>query len=121
MNTRANTDMTSPPIPSTNLSSNRERLLQEINAVATETAALMKHASDAAGEQGDALRAGVEDRFHALQERFHALQSQVTRQTRQAAQVTDQYVHAHPWQSVGATAAVSLVAGVLIGVWIRRS
>jgi ElaB/YqjD/DUF883 family membrane-anchored ribosome-binding protein len=32
-----------------------------------------------------------------------------------AARVTDHYVHEHPWQVVGAAAAVGLALGVLIG------
>ncbi|MDX2220941.1 MAG: DUF883 family protein [Burkholderiales bacterium] len=100
---------------------NKELLLQEINAVTAETAALMKHATDAAGEQTAILREGLEQRYHALQDRFHALQTQMARQAREAARATDQYVHAHPWQSVGVAAAGGLVAGVVIGALIRRS
>ncbi len=98
----------------------RDHLLQEINAVATETAALMKHASDTAGEQTDLARANLEARFHDLQDRFHAVRETMGKQTRQAAQATDQYVHTHPWQAVGTVAAVSLVVGTILGAWMRR-
>jgi len=35
--------------------------------------------------------------------------------TRAAAKATDEYVHVHPWQAIGAGAAVGLLVGLLIG------
>lgn len=120
MNTRA-----TPPVNSTDTAgssqTNKEMLLQEINAVTAETAALMKHAGDVAGAQGDVLRESLENRYHALQDRFHVLQTRMSQQAREAARATDQYVHAHPWQSVGVAVAGGLVAGIAIGAWLRRS
>ena len=112
MNSRVSTASNTP--------ATREHLLQEINAVAAETAALMKHAGETAGEQTDAVRASLEARFHDLQDRFHAVREVMGKQTRQAVQATDQYVHAHPWQSVGTVAAASLVLGTILGAWISR-
>lgn len=131
MNTRTNTpdiNASNPtanggsnPGAGANVASNKELLLQEINAVTAETAALLKHAGSVAGEQGDVLRESLENRYHVLQDRYLALQTRVAEQAREAARVTDQYVHAHPWQSVGVAAAGGLLAGVFIGAWIRRS
>jgi ElaB/YqjD/DUF883 family membrane-anchored ribosome-binding protein len=103
-----------------NSSSNKEYLLQELNAVAAETSALMKHAADTAGDQGEVLLESLETRFHELQARFHDARERVSRQTRELARATDQYVHAHPWQAVGAVAATGLITGLLIGTWMRR-
>ncbi|HJX57849.1 MAG TPA: hypothetical protein VJ325_03945 [Thiobacillus sp.] len=35
--------------------------------------------------------------------------------TRATARATDEYVHTHPWQSMGAAVGVGLVIGLLIG------
>jgi ElaB/YqjD/DUF883 family membrane-anchored ribosome-binding protein len=43
-------------------------------------------------------------------------QTYMTDNYRQAADVTDQYVHANPWRAVGIAAA----AGVLLGLLLRR-
>lgn len=121
MNTRVNT----PPNPGNTAGNgnptNKELLLKEINAVTAETAELVRHAADVAGEQGSLLREDLENRYRALQDRFHALQTRMTQQARDAARATDQYVHAHPWQSVGVAVTGGLVAGLVIGAWMRRS
>jgi ElaB/YqjD/DUF883 family membrane-anchored ribosome-binding protein len=35
--------------------------------------------------------------------------------TKQAARVTDEYVHENPWKAVGIAAGVGLIVGLLIG------
>jgi ElaB/YqjD/DUF883 family membrane-anchored ribosome-binding protein len=42
-------------------------------------------------------------------------QAALLAKSKAAAKATDEYVHTHPWQSIGAAAGVGLVIGLLIG------
>jgi ElaB/YqjD/DUF883 family membrane-anchored ribosome-binding protein len=41
-------------------------------------------------------------------------ESAVADKTRQMANVTDEYVHEHPWKAVGVAAGIGLIIGLLI-------
>ncbi len=57
---------------------------------------------------------GCSDCPHAAKVRLSALASGAYERTRHAAEATDHYVHANPWQSVGIGAAAGMLVGFLI-------
>ena len=56
------------------------------------------------------IEEGVRQGKYTLQE----LQSAVMDKTKEAARATDEYVHDHPWTTVGVAAGVGLVIGLLL-------
>lgn len=79
---------------------NAEAMLREAATSGTEKAAELR---DRALEQLRDLRETLEDAGSAMVER-----------SKEAARVTDDYVHAHPWQAVGIGAAIGVLVGMLI-------
>jgi ElaB/YqjD/DUF883 family membrane-anchored ribosome-binding protein len=96
----------------------RQKLVEEFGAVLTEAEALLKAAATETGEKARDLRSQVESKLLSAKLRLQELEGQAVEGARVAANATDNYVHAHPWQAIGIAAAVGLVAGLLIN---RRS
>jgi ElaB/YqjD/DUF883 family membrane-anchored ribosome-binding protein len=92
----------------------QDKLEHDMRNVVSEVEDLLR----SVGAQGSAVTQEAQDRVaHALegvQQRLRSLDAQVRAGTRQAAEATDDYVHARPWQSMAVAAAVGLLAGVLI-------
>ena len=69
---------------------------------------------DATVDQFESARERVQHAFERGKEQWMEAQDQAVKQCREAAQQTDKYVRANPWQAVGIAAAIGLVAGLLI-------
>jgi len=61
------------------------------------------------------VRAKTEKSLKAAKAGIADAQSVVIAKTKEAAKVTDEYVHENPWRSIGFAASVGLVVGLLIG------
>ena len=61
------------------------------------------------------LRARAKENLAMAREKLADVREASRARARQAAAVTDQYVHDNPWSSIGAAAAVGLLIGVLLG------
>ena len=97
------------------------QLIEQFNAVVTETEHLLKSVATAGGEKVGALRAGAEQSLANAKERLRELQHAATDQVDAASKSTDAYVHAHPWQSIGmATGLVAVAAGVVLSLLLNR-
>jgi ElaB/YqjD/DUF883 family membrane-anchored ribosome-binding protein len=95
----------------------RERLLDEFDAVVTETEELLKSMSGAGGdatELSSAMRARLEQNLRDAKERLQRLEEYLVRQTRIAARAADDYVHENPWRAVGIAAGIGFLLGLLI-------
>jgi ElaB/YqjD/DUF883 family membrane-anchored ribosome-binding protein len=86
-----------------------ERLLGEFETM------VGKAANDGAGKLHDAT-ARLSSALDSARERVGAYNTQVRDSARQAARVTDDYVHEQPWQAIAAAVIVGLVAGI----WLAR-
>ena len=98
----------------------REKLLQDFNEVVSDTEQLLKSVASAGGEKTQALRANVEQSLKAANDRLHQLEETAVARTRAAAKATDQYVHGHPWESIGLAAAIAGVIGIVVGLLLNR-
>ena len=90
------------------LSTDFAKVMDDIDALVSATA------TQAEGE-ATALRARIRDRLGEATEALTSAQRAAVARARDAAKATDSYAHEHPWQLVGAAAAVGLALGVLIG------
>lgn len=98
----------------------KEKLFDEFNTVISETEQLLKSVATASGDKAGALRADVERRLTAAGARLEEIRLQALGQAKQAAQATDDYVQANPWQSIGIAAALAGATGLVAGLLIAR-
>lgn len=94
----------------------REKILEELRLVVATAEDLLQATANQAGEGAAIARARIQESLKVVKGRLHTAETAVVERTRQAAKVTDQYVHANPWQSIG----ISACAGVIIGMLIKR-
>ena len=96
---------------------NRQKLLDEFDAVVTETEQLLKSIGGAGGKGGDlpgAMRDKLEQNLRDAKERLLELEQALVKHGRAAARATDDYVHENPWRAVGIAAGVGFLLGILL-------
>ncbi len=101
-----------------NTENTHERLVDDLSAVLGEAEEMLKTAATETGEKARDLRSQVETKLLRAKLRLQELESDAVDRAKAAARATDDYVHDHPWQSIGVAAAVGLVVGLLMN---RRS
>jgi ElaB/YqjD/DUF883 family membrane-anchored ribosome-binding protein len=77
---------------------------------------LLREAAETSGDKAAELRENALQSLRRTREALYETQDAVLRKGREAARVTDDYVHDNPWQSV----AVAGVTGLLVGMLISR-
>ena len=92
----------------------KEKLMQDLHLVMTDAEELLRATASHTGEKVSAARERIQESLSATKERLVAAQKQVTEKARQAAKVTDEYVHENPWNAVGMGAGAGLIIGMLI-------
>jgi ElaB/YqjD/DUF883 family membrane-anchored ribosome-binding protein len=98
----------------------KEKLFEDFNAVVAETEQLLNSLAGAGADKAGAMRASVEQGLAAAGERLAQIRAASIAQAQASAHATDEYVHTHPWQSIGVTAAVAALAGLAAGLMIAR-
>lgn len=91
----------------------KDKLVTDFRAVIGDTEELLRATASQTGERVSAARERVEERLRAAREELAELQASAAQRAKQAAHATDEYVHEHPWQSVGVAAAVGFLLGML--------
>lgn len=97
------------------MSSSKEKLAADFRMVMDDIDALMKATTDRAEGDIQTLRSRIRDRLDSAKDRAASVQEEAVVRAKEAARVTDDFVHDHPWEIVGAAAALGLAIGVLIG------
>jgi ElaB/YqjD/DUF883 family membrane-anchored ribosome-binding protein len=92
----------------------RDNLIDEFSGMLGEAEDMLKRAADETGEKARDLRSQVETKLLHAKLRLQELQGQAMDQAKEAARSTDDYVHDHPWTSIGVAAAIGFVAGLLL-------
>ena len=93
----------------------KEKLSADFRHVMEDIDALMSATTNKAEGEATALRARIRDRLDTAKERLVDAQHEAVERAKRAAGATDSYVHSHPWQALGAAAAVGVAIGILIG------
>ena len=94
----------------------KEKLAEDLKVVLHDADILLRETAGQVGEKAREARERLERGMKTAKKRLTDLQEQSVEQAKVAAKATDEFVHDHPWQSVGAAFAV----GALIGVIISR-
>jgi ElaB/YqjD/DUF883 family membrane-anchored ribosome-binding protein len=97
-----------------NIASSKDKLMEDLQMVVADAEALMLATANQAGEGAVAARARIQKSLQVVKERMNDAQDAVVERTKEAAKVTDEYVHDNPWKAIGITAALGLIAGMLI-------
>ena len=92
----------------------KEKLLQDLRVVVADAEELLRATAGQAGEKVSAARERIQENLAAAKQRLAVAQDAVVARTKEAAKVTDEYVHENPWKAVGIAAGVGLVIGMLI-------
>jgi len=94
--------------------SRRDSIVEDFSALLADAEDLLKSASAESGEKAQALRQQVEARLLSARQRLQELEGDAIDRAKAASQATDDYVHDHPWQTVGIVAAAAFLAGLLL-------
>ncbi len=92
----------------------RENLMADLRTVAADAEELLRATTSQAGEEVAAARARIQESLKVIKERVMAGEKILIERGKQAAKITDQYVHESPWKAVGISAGVGLLVGILI-------
>src|SRR6478609_8618252 len=91
-----------------------DKLATDLRRIIVDAEELLRATANQAGEKVAAARARVQDSLDSAKLKLELLGEEAADQARAAVRATDDYVHDHPWQSVGIAAMVGLVLGMMI-------
>ena len=97
-----------------NIATSKDKLMDDLQMVVADAEALMQATASQAGEGAVAARARIQKSLQVVKERMVNAEDAVIERTKEAAKATDEYVHDNPWKAIGITAALGLIAGMLI-------
>ena len=92
----------------------KDKLITDMKVVLTDVEDLLNAAKAATGETAAALREKAAGRLKLATEKLTDLQEAALLKGKEAAKVTDDYVHDHPWTAVGIAAATGFLVGLLV-------
>lgn len=126
MSTTPNTDLsgleTSGSTPNIDKEAHRRNLRDAQNALSAEfqtlirdTESLLKQTSDVAGQQVQELRSKIDGNLGRARELLKETEHSLEQQGRLAVEKTEEFVHQHPWQTLGIAAGVGFLLGLLAG------
>ena len=97
-----------------NMEVSKEKLMEDLRLVVSDAEELLRATASQAGEGAAAVRARIQENLQTVKESLIDAETAVIERTRQAAKVTDQYVHDNPWKAIGIAAGVGALVGMLI-------
>lgn len=92
----------------------RDKLMADLRVVIRDAEDLLANTGQQAGEGFKAAKEKIESSLKVAKDGLSSAQDVVVAKTKEAAQTTDEYVKAHPWQAVGTAAALGVILGFLI-------
>lgn len=92
---------------------NNEKLISDIKAVVADAEAILSATAGQTGEKVAELRASLMARLGEAKNRLISAEEVVVEKARHAAQVTDEYVHDNPWQSIVIAGGIGFIIGFL--------
>jgi ElaB/YqjD/DUF883 family membrane-anchored ribosome-binding protein len=96
------------------LTAPKDKLMDDLRLVVSDAEALLHATASQAGEGAAAARARIQKSLQVVKERLVDAEEAVIERTKEAAKVTDEYVHDNPWKAIGITAALGMIVGMLI-------
>lgn len=94
---------------------NKEKFVADMKVLVADSEELLRATAAQAGEKAVAARERIQATLVATKAKLIEAERALIDKTKQAARVTDDYVHDNPWQAVGIAAGVGFLLGLLIG------
>ena len=95
---------------------NEEQFIENVKASLDDAEKLLREAAQATGDKAAELRESAMKSLRRTREALYDTQDALLYKGRQAAKVTDEYVHDNPWQAM----AVAGLTGLLVGMLVCR-
>ena len=92
----------------------RDKLISDFKVVVQDAEELLKATASTVGEKSAVLRQRIEENLKEAKGKLAQAEAIVIDKTKAAAEATDTYVRANPWQAVGIAAGVGFLVGVLV-------
>jgi len=92
----------------------KDKLVADLKVLIGDTEELLKATAGQAGEKISIARERIQASLAIYKDKLIDAEQAVMERTKEAARATDEYVHEHPWQAVGAAAGVGFLLGMLI-------
>lgn len=93
----------------------KDQLVSNLRRVVSDAEDLLAATAGQTDSKITELRARAKENLSMAREKLADADAVVRARARQAAAVTDAYVHDNPWSSIGAAAALGILIGVLLG------
>ena len=93
----------------------KDQLVSNLRRVVSDAEDLLAATAGQTDSKITELRARAKENLSMAREKLADAGAVVRARARQAAAVTDEYVHDNPWSSIGAAAALGILIGVLLG------
>jgi ElaB/YqjD/DUF883 family membrane-anchored ribosome-binding protein len=93
----------------------RAKLVADFRSVIQDTEELLRATANQSSEGLGAVRDRVAERLERAKEELAEFGEDALARGKAAARTADEYVRAHPWESIGVAAAVGLLVGLLTG------
>ena len=93
----------------------KEKLVADLKLVIADADELLRATASQAGEKVGELRIRMQENLSSARLKLADAEAALKEKSREVARVTDDYVHDHPWKSIGVAAGVGLLVGLLIG------
>lgn len=93
----------------------KEKLVADLKVVISDAEELLRVTANQAGEKVGELRVRMQENLTAARHKLADAEAALKEKSREVARATDDYVHEHPWKSIGVAAGVGLLVGLLIG------
>lgn len=90
--------------------------MTDIKSVLLDTEEILKQAANATGERANELRAKALSQLTLAKDKAAEVQGTIIERGKQVTYATDNYVHRHPWWSIG----IAVCIGVSLGLLINR-
>jgi len=92
----------------------KDKIVHDFKTVYADVEELLRATASQTGEKIGVIRERLQEHMHKAKDRLADTKEVVIDKTKQAAKVTDEYVHDNPWHAVGIAACAGLVIGMLI-------
>ena len=92
----------------------RDQLMNDLKSVISDAETWLRSGTSLTGDDLKAAKEKFERTLIGAKDDLMRYQEAVVEKTREAAKVTDEYVHENPWRSIAIGASVGLLLGVII-------
>src|SRR5262245_44073842 len=93
----------------------KDKLVADLKLVVSDAEELLRATASQAGEKVAVARERIQASLASAKVKLNDAERAAVEKAKEAAKVTDEYVHDHPWRAVGSAAAAGFVLGLLIG------